>query len=418
LAGLVYCARCSRRMVATYRSAARPVNYYVCCWEANQLARPRCQRLAGRALDALAAELVLEALRPAALELSLAAAADLQAERQRCHDLWRQRLQRARYEAERAERQYQAVDPQHRLVALELERRWERALSERRRIEDEYDHFRNEQPLEPTDADRQRLIGLAGDLPGLWRAETTTTRDRQEIVRLLIERVVVATRGRTEMVDATIHWVGGTQTRHELRRPVLSYEQLSDYESLRSRVVDLREQGRTAEEIAATLNREGHRPLRGKGRFNKQMIYDFLRRIGLCGPRRGSRLPGGVLGPEEWGVSDLARRMGMPADTLSRWCSRGWVSHRKLPGRRGCLVLWADGAELDRLSRLRAFRPSSYPPVYPAELTTPRRRPGTSESASGAGSIPGPDEGAGTTPRPEQESPHERRSQNGEESLC
>ena len=72
----------------------------------------------------------------AKVKLSLAAAADLQAERQRCHDLWQQRLQRARYEAVHAERQYQAVDPEHRLVARELERRWERALEEQHRLEE------------------------------------------------------------------------------------------------------------------------------------------------------------------------------------------------------------------------------------------------------------------------------------------
>src|SRR5262245_31559205 len=141
LAGLVYCARCGRRMVVAYRSASRPVNYYVCCWEANQLARPRCQRLAGQPLDALAAALALEALEPAALGLSLAVAADLQAERQRGHDLWQQRLQRARYEAALAERQYQAVDPEHRLVARELERRWEQALWDQHQLEEDCDRF-------------------------------------------------------------------------------------------------------------------------------------------------------------------------------------------------------------------------------------------------------------------------------------
>jgi hypothetical protein len=121
-------------MVVAYRSASRSVNYHVCCWEANQLARPRCQRLAGQPLDALAAALVLEALEPAALGLSLAVAADLQAERRRGDDLWQQRLGRARYEATLAERQYQAVDPEHRLVARELERRWEQALLDRHQL--------------------------------------------------------------------------------------------------------------------------------------------------------------------------------------------------------------------------------------------------------------------------------------------
>jgi DNA invertase Pin-like site-specific DNA recombinase len=402
LVGLVYCGRCDRRMTVAYRCASRLMHYYVCCWEDNQLARPRCQRLAGQALEALATTLVLEAIQPVALELSLAAVADLQAERQRGHDLWQQRLQRARYEAAHAERQYQAVDPEHRLVARELERRWERAIGEQHQLEEQYDRFLKEQPLELSAADRQGLIQLAADLPGLWQAKTTTHRDRQEIVRLLIERVVVASRNRTEVVDVTIHWVGGLQTRHQIRRPVLSYEQLSDYDLIRGRVVELHGQGRTAGAIAAVLNSEGYRPLHGKERFNKQMIYDFLRRIGLCGLNRGSRLLAEVLGENEWGLSVLARQLGMPADTLGHWCARGWVGHRKLPGRRGCLVLWADEAEFDRLRRLRAFHPNRYPPVYPAELTTPRgcseaRRPGSEASP-----VAGPADGGGSDPRPEQ----------------
>jgi hypothetical protein len=261
------------------------------------------------------------------------------------------------------------------LVACELERRWEQALLEQRQLEEQYDHFTNEQPLELTEADRRNMMQLASDLRGLWQARTTTIQDRQEIVRLLVERVVVATREQTEIVDVTVQWTGGFQTRHEIRRPVLRYDQLINYESLRGRVVELRQQGRTATEIAATLNAEGHHPLPKKEQFNKQMIYDFLRRIGLSGPRRGTRVPAGALDPAEWGASALARVLGMPVDTLSRWCSRGWVRHRKLPGPRGCLVLWADDAEVDRLKKLRAFRPSSYPPVYPAELTTPGARP-------------------------------------------
>jgi hypothetical protein len=185
-------------------------------------------------------------------------AADLQAERQRGHDLWQQRLRRARYEAALAERRYQAVDPDHRLVARELERRWEQALWDRHQLEEAYDRFLKEQPLELGAGEREGLIRLAADLPGLWRVETTSLRDRQELVRLLIEWVVVAARGRTEVVDVTIHWVGGLRTRHEVRRPVLSYEQLSYYDSVRGRVVELHGQGRTAGEIAAVLSGEGY----------------------------------------------------------------------------------------------------------------------------------------------------------------
>src|SRR5262249_10113947 len=119
------------------------------------------------------------------------------------------------------------------------------------------------------------------------------------------------------------------------------------------------------------------------------------------GLNRGSRLSVEVLGPNAWGLSALARQLGMPADTLGHWCARGWVGHRKLPGRQGCLVLWADETELDRLRQLRAFRPNRYPPVYPAKLTTPRGCPGARRSGSEAS--PGADSGGGAESDPQSE---------------
>ena len=117
--------------------------------------------------------------------------------------------------------------------------RWERLLLEQHKLEEEYDRFLHEQPPDVTEAERRALLKLSSDLPGVWHAKTTTIQDRQEIVRLLIERVVVACRGRTEWVDVTVRWAGGAETQHELRRPVMGYEQLSNYGSLRDRVLQL-----------------------------------------------------------------------------------------------------------------------------------------------------------------------------------
>ena len=381
LSGLVYCGRCQRRMLVGYQTGRGPA-YYLCAWDAAERAGPRCQSLTGRPLEELITSLVLEVMEPAKLELSLAAVGDLQAERKRLNKLWQQRLEQARYEARRAERQHEIIDPENRLVARELEQRWERLLLEQHKLEEEYDRFLHEQPPDVTESERRSLLKLSSDQPGIWHAKTTTIQDRQEIVRLLIERIVVACRGRTEWVDVTVRWAGGVETQHVLRRPVMGYEQLSDYESLRDRVLELRKSGCSSARIAEELNRAGHRPPRGGPRFSSHMIIEFLKRLGLHGSSPGPKLDKTSLGPHEWGIKALAHHLGMSQITLYHWCRRGWVHHRKLPGAKGCVIVWADTRELKRLRRLYAFRPTNSPPPYPAELTTPGIRPGIRTNGS------------------------------------
>jgi DNA invertase Pin-like site-specific DNA recombinase len=373
LAGVVYCGRCERRMLVGYQTGRGPASY-LCAWDASERAEPRCQSLTGRPLDELITALLLEVMEPAKLELSLAAVADLQAERTRLHELWQQRLEQARYEARRAERQHEVIDPENRLVGRELEHRWERLLLEQHKLEDEYDRFCHEQPPDVTEAERRALLKLSTELPGIWHADTTTIQDRQEIVRLLIERVVVTCQGRTEWVDVTVRWAGGIETRHVLRRPVRGYEQLSNYNSLRDRVLELRRSGHRTARIAKILTQEGYRPPRGGEGFTHHMIIEFLKRLGMGGPSRAPTLDPAALGTHEWSVKRLARHLRMSARTLTEWCRRGWVHSRKLPGPKGHLIVWADGRELKRLRRLGAFRLTNSPPPYPAELTTPGPR--------------------------------------------
>src|SRR3954466_13654089 len=135
-----------------------------------EYAEPLCQGLAGRVLDHLVATQVLAALEPATLELSLAAADDLAQERARLDRNWQQQVERARYEAERARRQYDAVEPENRLVVRELERHWEDALKDRRRLEEEYARFDRNQPRGLSAGERAPIRALARDLPALWQA--------------------------------------------------------------------------------------------------------------------------------------------------------------------------------------------------------------------------------------------------------
>jgi hypothetical protein len=168
LGGLVACARCGWRMVVHYRGGSH-VPRYVCRGYDPSLGRPeRCPTLTARVVDDLVSSLVPEALRPAALELSLAAADDLLRETERLEKHWRQRLERARFQAERARRQFDAAEPENRLVARELERRWEEALREEQRLSEDYARSQRERPGPLTEEDRGRVRALASDIPALW----------------------------------------------------------------------------------------------------------------------------------------------------------------------------------------------------------------------------------------------------------
>ena len=371
LSGLVYCGRCGRKMQVAYH-AKNTSFYYVCNTRAVERVEPSCQSFAGGPLEALVTEEVLHALEPAKLELSLQAVADLEREHQRLDQHWHERLERARIEAERAARQYHAVEPENRLVVRELERRWEQALVEQRGLQEQYDRFLAVTPREVSDADRRRIEALAADLPETWHGPDVTIQDRQTIIRCLVERITAAVRGDTEWVEVTIRWFGGLATRYEIRRPVKKYEQLSNYRALRARMVELRRGGATMAAIAERINQEGFHPPRRLAEFTGYMVDQFLTREGLLRRETTSRVGATELRPHEWRLSDLARELGMAVSTLRHWRDRGWVLGRNSEETVGTWILWADKEELDRLRRLRAWHRGGYDQQRPPELTTPR----------------------------------------------
>jgi hypothetical protein len=339
-----------------------------------EYAEPLCQGLAGRVLDDLVAAQVLAALEPAALELNLAASDDIQQERARLHRNWQQQLERAHYVAERARRQYDAVEPENRLVARDLERRWEDALKEQRRLEEEYARFGHNQPQGLSAGEREQIRALARDLPALWHAPATTAADRQRIVRLLVNEVVATVRGQSEWVDVTIHWAGGFSSSHELVRPVQRYQQMADYGRLLNRIDELRKAGQTLAEVAQQLNRERFHPPKRSATFTKEILSGLLAKRGRTGPRPRVVAGPGVLGEHEWLLTDLARKLEMPQATLHRWVRVGWVHARKLPTPGGQWVVWADADELARMSRLRACPRGWSDEHILSQLTKPKVR--------------------------------------------
>src|SRR6266849_4184971 len=143
LAGLMACGRCGKKMTVRYQRGpgGKLHPFYVCSRDKSDYAAGQCQQLAGPCVDAHVTDLLLAAMAPAALKVSLAAAGQVQAQREQVDRIWRQRLERADYAADRARRQYQLAEPENRLVVRQLERDWEAALAERQRLAEEYDRF-------------------------------------------------------------------------------------------------------------------------------------------------------------------------------------------------------------------------------------------------------------------------------------
>jgi DNA invertase Pin-like site-specific DNA recombinase len=369
---LVWCGRCGRVMGACNTHEVREPRY-ACAAGLHEKEAPGCQTLTAIPVDQLVGSLVLEAVQPVALELSLQAAEHAKQDRDRLHAVWCQKLERAQYEADRARRQFDLAEPENRLVTRELERRWEECLSELRKREEDYSRFQVELPRQLSPAERERIRALAADLPALWASPTTCSADKRAIVRLLIERVELARRGGTEMIDVVIHWRGGAIGRYVVRQRVRGYRDLDRFAELRARIINLRKQKETSPQIAAVLNAEGFVMPRGNA-FTACTVRRLCRQLGLTERPSEEPLPT----EHEWWLPRLASELGLARSVLYRWQRAGYILARRRTSQPSGWIIWADAGELTRLRELRAYEESHRGEPVPGELAT-LTRPGSQE---------------------------------------
>jgi len=361
LGGLVVCGICGHRLGVSYEASGQGLTGRYCCQRRHHTyGEPRCQQMAAPFLDDYVVAQVLSALAPAALELSVTAAGQIEARRAEVDRIWRQRLERADFACDRARRQYQLAEPENRLVARQLEREWEAALAERAHLGEEYERYQRVRPARLSAAELAAIRALAGDIPALWAAPTTTVADRKRLLRAVIESVQVTAEGATERVHATITWAGGHQTHAGLARPVARIDQLSYYPALTERITALAGEGLDSAAIAAQLAAEGFRTPRLHDRFHVGEIQQLIRRLGLRpGLDHDHRTDHGSLGPGQWWLAALAREIGMPAATLFGWLKRGWVTGRQDTRAPRRWIITADSAEVERLRALHQL-PAGY----------------------------------------------------------
>ena len=281
LAGLVVCGWCGCHMQTHYTGTLR----YDCQQHALDYGTRVCQSLVGKPLEELVSEQVLEVVTPAGLELSLQATAECERERAALDKQWHLRLERARQVTGRVYRQYNAVEPEDRLVARSLERQWEEALLAQRALEEDYARFKESQPQHVTAAERAQIEELAHNLPTVWHSDQTGVVEKRRVVRLLLERVVVWVQSSSQEVKVHLHWSLGTVTEHRITRPVRSWGQLASTATVLQLIQSWQAEGRPSRRMAQELNEAGYKTPKGKP-FTAESVRQLLAR-GVPGSTAG-----------------------------------------------------------------------------------------------------------------------------------
>jgi len=212
---MLCCGRCGRRLGVAYTGHGIRQAVYRCDRPNLQLAQPRCFTFGARRPDEAIGRELLRVVEPLAIEAAQLAQRrhmEVQAEQRRICEL---ELQQARYEATLAERRYAACDPDHRLIAAQLEKSWEDALQRVRRCEQRLEEFDRVQGEMPT----PDLTGLADDLDAAWQAPGVTMRTRQQLLRTLVKDIVADVDDATREMVLTIHWRGGQHSQLRVLKP-------------------------------------------------------------------------------------------------------------------------------------------------------------------------------------------------------
>ena len=327
LQGVAVCGQCGRRLRTHYRGRHSTPGYHCA---GKQLVDGRgvyCLNVGGVQIDAAVTASFLAALQPAALQAVVQAAERVEADQDAALSQHRLAVERTRYEAVRAERRYRAVDPEHRLVAQGLEREWEQRLREQATAEAELAHRKQQQPRALTASERAGIEALGTDLRQVWSAPSTSDRDRKELLRTLVDEVIVAVDREQASAHLTLRWKGGLISATEVCLP------RSHPPSIRTDEDTIALVRRLAVHypdgvIAGILNRQGRSTARGH-RFTANHVGNLRRHWKIPRFQPSSEPTDG----EPLNIQQAATLLGIAPSTLHRWLNDGFVAGEQVtPG--------------------------------------------------------------------------------------
>jgi hypothetical protein len=320
LQGIAVCGRCGRKLKVHYQGKRGHKSPAYHC-PGSVLVEGRgewCVRVGGTRIEEAVAASLIQALTPAGVKAALRAAEALEADHDAALAQWRLQVERARYEAERAERRYRQVEPEHRLVARGLERDWERALGALAEAEAELALRQRQRPRTLTPEEREQLLALGSDLGRVWSAATTTDRDRKQLLRCLIEEAILDVDREERRATVTLRWRGGalTELAVPLPKPQPTIRTDEDTIALIERLAVHYDDGK----IAGILNRQGRRSATGE-RFTKIIVGSLRRHRNIPTYNPPAEPPDGELLP----VGNAAEELGVAPSTIFRWLQDGFI---------------------------------------------------------------------------------------------
>jgi DNA invertase Pin-like site-specific DNA recombinase/DNA-binding transcriptional regulator YiaG len=313
LQGMIVCGRCGRRMTVRYHFRyGRLCPDYLCQRRGIENGEPICQQIPGLQVDEAVSNLLIELLNPVTLEVALMVQEELQARLKEADRLRKQQVERARYEAELAQRRFLRVDPDHRLVADSLEAEWNHKLRALTEAQEAYERQREQDSKIFTEEQRAAILQLATDFPRLWRDPNTPDRERKRMLRLVLEDVTLL---RGEQITLHVRLRGGADKTLVLPLPQTSWQNWTTSSPVLAAIDELLNH-HTYREVAAILNERGLRS--GKGRtFTGRYISRIQRNHSL--KTRYDRLrETGMLTAQE-----MAQALGVATTTIKIWRVHG-----------------------------------------------------------------------------------------------
>jgi excisionase family DNA binding protein len=320
--GIVRCGACGRSMSTQYQ--AEGAHYNCAHSRADHIQTAACRSVVARIVDELVARRLLEALAPEEIALALAAADEVAERRVRSSRALELRVERARYEAARAERAFHQCDPDNRLVARSLERRWEEKLRE---LKDAEACLAEQAAPAAPEPSREQIEALARDLPALWTANSTSEKDRKRLLRALIADITLTSEANSRQVRVGIRWRSGAAEEHTLPRPQTAGEARRTPPDAVTLIKRLGTQ-RTDAQLADELNAAGLRTGTGLP-FDERAVRWVRYAHNIPAPP--------LLQPDELTVSQVAERLGVSPSMIYDWISNRHLAARRSRGNRLCI---------------------------------------------------------------------------------
>jgi DNA invertase Pin-like site-specific DNA recombinase/uncharacterized protein YndB with AHSA1/START domain len=327
LQGLVTCGHCGRRLHVHYRGRNSAPGYHCAGKDLVAGRGVYCLNVGGMVIEQAVVHSFLEAITPAAIEAVRLSVEQLASNHDAALSQWRLEVERARYEAERAERRYRSVEPENRLVARGLEADWEKRLRDLTSAEAEL-RRREQQRPQALDADQLRRIRMLGsDIGQVWNAATTTDRDRKELLRTLLEEVTLNLKRAEGHAHLTLRWRGGAITALDV--PVPRFKPMGprtdeDTISLLRRLAALYPD----EVIAGILNRQGRKTATGE-RFTANQVGSLRRYRNIPRFQPSAEAPTGEL----LSIRKAAQMLSMNTSSIHRWLADGFIAGEQVtPG--------------------------------------------------------------------------------------